>query len=82
MESNDSPEIPDSCETSDIPGLPSVGTVKEPGVKKKGKTRTMKEPDRKNNRKTRTMKESDRENNRKTRTVKEPDMKNKRRQDQ
>ena len=25
MESNDSPEIPDSGETSDIPGLPSGG---------------------------------------------------------
>ena len=29
MESNDSPEIPDRGETSDIPGLPSGVTMKE-----------------------------------------------------
>ena len=33
MESNDSPEIPDRGETSDIPGLPSGGGVMESGVK-------------------------------------------------
>ena len=29
MESNDSPEIPDRGETSDIPGLPSGGVLHE-----------------------------------------------------
>ena len=36
MESNDSPEIPDRGETSDIPGLPSgvVGGGREAGMKR------------------------------------------------
>ena len=33
MESNDSPEIPDRGETSDIPGLPSGGIWKRIGVR-------------------------------------------------
>ena len=35
MESNDSPEIPDRGETSDIPGLPSGGALEEDGGDKR-----------------------------------------------
>ena len=34
MESNDSPEIPDRGETSDIPGLPSGAGLKETFIKR------------------------------------------------
>ena len=36
MESNDSPEIPDRGETSDIPGLPSGVAKKNYGVDEEG----------------------------------------------
>ena len=38
MASNDSPEIPDRGETSDIPGLPSGAVSQEMAGRKKDKT--------------------------------------------